>query len=71
MVNKIKAIFAAISFIVVLMLVSNAFFWALIHFPNRLLEFFIVSSFAYCGCRAYSYFLEKFNKGSKDKQINS
>jgi hypothetical protein len=71
MVNKIKAIFAAIGSIGVLMFVVSAFLWIFTNYPGPAIEFFIVSWFAYCGYRAYKYFLGRFDKESDNEQINS
>lgn len=68
--NKIKAVFAAIGSIGVLMFVVSAFLWIFTKYPGRTIEFFIVSWFAYWGYKAYKYFLERFQKDSNE-QINS
>ncbi len=71
MVNKIKAIFAAIGSIGVLMFVVSCFLWIFTNYPGPAIEFFIVSWFAYWGYRAYKFFLNYFNNVSKNEQINS
>lgn len=70
MKNKIKAIFAAIGSIGVLMFVVSAFLWIFTNYPGPTIEFFIVSLFAYWGYKAYKYFLERFQKDNNE-QINS
>lgn len=71
MVNKIKAIFAAIGSIGVLMFVVSAFLWVFTYYPGPAIEFLIVSWFAYWGYKAYKYFLGRFDQESKNEQINS
>lgn len=71
MVNKIKAIFAAIGSLGLLMFAVSAFLWILTNYTNRVLEFFIVTLFAMFGYGAYKHFLKYFEKESKDEQINS
>jgi hypothetical protein len=71
MVNKIKAVFAAIGSIGVLMSLVGGFLWLFTNYPGNVIEFFIVSWFAFCGYRAYMYFLERFKKESDNEQINS
>ena len=71
MVNKFKAIFAAIGSIGILMFVSSAFFWVFTQWPAETLELFIVTWCGYWGYEAYKSFLKYFEKKSGDKQINS
>ena len=71
MVNKIKAIFAAIGSIGVLMFVVSCFLWIFTKYPGPAIEFLIVSWFAYWGYKAYKFFLKYFEKDSKNEQINS
>ena len=71
MINKIKAIFAAIGSIGVLMFIVSAFLWVFTNYPGPAIEFFIVSWFAYWGYKAYKYFLGRFDQDSDNEQINS
>lgn len=71
MVNKIKAISAAIGSIGVLMFIVSVFLWIFTKYPGPAIEFLIVSWFAYWGYKAYRFFLNYFNKESKNEQINS
>ena len=71
MVNKIKAIFAAIGSIGVLMFVVSCFLWLFTYYPGPTIEFCIVSWFAYWGYKVYKHFLKYFNKESENEQINS
>ena len=71
MVNKIKAIFAAIGSLGLFMFAISALMWVLTNFPNHALEFFIITFFAMFGYGAYRHFLKYFEKESKDEQINS
>lgn len=67
MINKIKAIFAAIGSIGALMFVVSTFLWLFANYTG----FCIVLWFAYFGYRAYKYFLGRFEKESDNEQINS
>ena len=71
MINKIKAIFAAIGSLGLLMFAVSAFLWILTNYTNRVLEFFIVTLFGIFGYGAYKHFLKYFNKESENEQINS
>ena len=69
--NKIKAMFAAIGSIGVLLFVVSCILWVFTQWPDRVIEFCVVSWFAYWGYKAYKYFLGRFDKDSKNEQINS
>lgn len=71
MINKIKAIFAAIGSIGVLMFAVSCILWVFTQWPGKVIEFCIVSWFGYWGYRAYKFFLNYFNNESENKQINS
>ena len=71
MINKIKAVFAAIGSIGLLMLIVSSILWLFTNYPGDILELCIISFFMYWGYKAYTWFLKKFESESKDKQINS
>ena len=71
MINKIKAIFAAIGSIGVLMFVVSAFIWLLTNYPALTPLSIVIFWFSYCGYQAYMYFLVRFKKDRNNKQINS
>jgi hypothetical protein len=71
MINKIKATFAAIGSIGVLMLTVSAMLWAFTKYPGGVLEILIISWFTFIGYKAYTFFLTRFDKESEDEQINS
>jgi hypothetical protein len=71
MINKIKATFAAIGSIGVLMLAVSAMLWVFTNYPGGFLEILIISWFTFIGYKAYLFFLKSFDKESKDEQINS
>jgi len=71
MINKIKATFAAIGSIGVLMLAVSAMLWVFANYPGGVLEILIISWFTFIGYKAYVFFLKSFEKPPKDEQINS
>lgn len=71
MINKIKATFAAIGSIGVLMLTVSAMLWAFTKYPGGVLEILIIAWFTFIGYKAYTFFLTRFDKESEDEQINS
>jgi len=72
MVNKIKAVFAAIGAIGLVMFVVSLFLWVITNYPGGTIEFFIASLFAYFGYNAYRYFLQYFkNQSDDEQQLNS
>ena len=71
MVNKIKAIFAAIGSIGIIMFAFSALLRVFTQWPAEVLELFIVFLFAYWGYDAYKFFLKQFESKKKDEQINS
>jgi uncharacterized membrane protein len=71
MVNKIKAIFAAIGSLGLLMLGVSLILWAFTQWPARVLEFIIILLFARLGYGAYKFFLKEFEKPKDNNQINN
>jgi hypothetical protein len=71
MVNKMKAIFAAMGALGFLMLGVSAFLWVFTQWPGHVLEFMIIFLFARFGYGAYKFFLKEFESRKRDEQINS
>jgi hypothetical protein len=71
MINKIKATFAAIGSIGVLMLTVSAMLWVFTNYPGGVLEILVITWFTFIGYNAYTFFLKRFDKKPKDEQINS
>jgi len=71
MINKIKATFAAIGSIGVLMLTVSAMLWIFTNYPGGVLEILIITWFSFIGYKAYVFFLKRFDKVSDNEQINS
>lgn len=71
MINKIKATFAAIGSIGVLMLAVSTMLWVFTNYPGGVLEILIITWFTYIGHKAYKFFLKEFEDRKRDEQINS
>ena len=71
MINKIKAMFAAIGSIGVLMFIVSAFLWVLTNYTSDTIHFCLVFLFVYSGYGMYKFFLKYFKDQNNDEQINS